>query len=185
MIEDIKKDAGQRMEKALSVLQQSLSKLRTGRASVGLLDQIRVEFYGNEVPLNQAATVVTEDARTLMITPWDKDMVPVIEKAIMTSELGLNPNTAGTTIRLVLPPLTEDRRRDLVKVLKADTEQSRVAIRNIRRDANQDVKDLEKEKLINEDEAKRGEQEIQKLTDRFIARADELMAAKERELMSV
>lgn len=185
MIDDIKKDTGARMQKALDVLYQSFSKLRTGRANVALLEHVRVDFYGNEVPLNQAASVVVEDARTLMITPWEKSMVQAIEKAIYTSDLGLTPNTAGNTIRIVLPPLTEERRRDLVKVVKADTEQARVAIRNVRRDANQGIKEMAKEKLINEDEEKRAEQEIQKLTDQFVGKADAAMATKEHELLSV
>lgn len=185
MIDDIKKDASARMRRALDVLQQSFSKLRTGRANVALLEHVRVDFYGNDVPLNQAASVVVEDARTLMITPWEKSMVQTIEKAIYTSDLGLTPNTAGNTIRIVLPPLTEERRRDLVKVVKADTEQARVAIRNVRRDANQGIKEMAKEKLISADEEKRAEQEIQKLTDQFVAKADAAMTAKEHELLSV
>ncbi len=185
MIEDIKKDASLRMQKALDMLQQSFSKLRTGRASIALLEHVRVDFYGNDVPLNQAASVVVEDARTLMITPWEKSMTQAIEKAIYTSDLGLTPNTAGNSIRIVLPPLTEERRRDLVKVVKADTEQARVSIRNVRRDANHGVKELAKEKMINADEEKRAEQEVQKLTDQFVAQADAAMAAKERELLSV
>jgi len=185
MIEDIKKEASSRMQKALDMLAQSFAKLRTGRASVGLLEHVRVDYYGNEVPLSQAASVVTEDARTLMITPWDKSMIQAIEKAIYTSDLGLTPNAAGNAIRIVLPPLTEERRRELVKVVKADTEQARVAIRNVRRDANQSIKELAKDKQINADDEKRAEQEIQKLTDQFVAKADAAMAIKERELLSV
>ncbi len=185
MIDDIKKDTSVRMQKALDMLQQSFSKLRTGRASTALLEHLRVDFYGSDVPISQTASVVVEDARTLMITPWEKSMVQAIEKAIYTSDLGLTPSTAGTTIRIVLPPLTEERRRGLVKVVKADTEQARVAIRNVRRDANQDIKELAKEKLINEDEEKGAEQDIQKLTDQFVGKADAAMAVKESELLSV
>jgi len=185
MIDDIKKDASVRMQKALDMLQQSFSKLRTGRASTALLEHLRVDLYGSDVPISQTASVVVEDARTLMITPWEKSMVQAIEKAIYTSDLGLTPSTAGTTIRIVLPPLTEERRRGLVKVVKADTEQARVAIRNVRRDANQDIKELAKEKLINEDEEKGAEQDIQKLTDQFVGKADAAMAVKESELLSV
>ncbi len=185
MIDDIKKDASVRMQKALDMLQQSFSKLRTGRASTALLEHLRVDFYGSDVPISQTASVVVEDARTLMITPWEKSMVQAIEKAIYTSDLGLTPSTAGTTIRIVLPPLTEERRRGLVKVVKADTEQARVAIRNVRRDANQNIKELAKEKLINEDEEKGAEQDIQKLTDQFVGKADAAMAVKESELLSV
>lgn len=185
MIDDIKKDASVRMQKALDMLQQSFSKLRTGRASTALLEHLRVDFYGSDVPISQTASVVVEDARTLMITPWEKSMVQAIEKAIYTSDLGLTPSTAGTTIRIVLPPLTEERRRGLVKVVKADTELARVAIRNVRRDANQDIKELAKEKLINEDEGKGAEQDIQKLTDQFVGKADAAMAVKESELLSV
>lgn len=185
MIEDLKKETAVRMQKAVDALGHALDRLRTGRANVALLEHVRVEYYGQEVPLTQCATVVVEDARTMMISPWDKAMVAVVEKAIYNSDLGLTPNTAGTIIRIVMPPLTEERRRDLVKVVKAETEQARVAIRNIRRDSNQDIKELSKERLVNEDEEKRLEQEIQKLTDQYVSKADSLMATKERELLSV
>lgn len=185
MIQDIKKEADQRMNKALDALGHAFSKLRTGRASIALLEHVRVDYYGNEVPLPQCASVVVEDARTLMITPWDKAMVPAMEKAIYSSDLGLAPSTAGSTIRINMPPLTEERRRDLVKVVRSETEQTRVAIRNVRRDANQEIKELAREKLLNEDDEKRAEQEIQKLTDQYIARADQAMAEKERELLAV
>lgn len=185
MIEDIKKDAVARMQKCLDALKQSLVKLRTGRANTAILEHIRVDYYGNETPLTQVASVVVEDARTISISPYEKNMVGVIEKAIFASDLGLTPNTAGTTIRINLPPLTEERRRDLIKVVKSETEHARVAIRNVRRDANQDVKELAKEKIITSDDEKKAETEIQKLTDQYIAKAEEVMAAKEKELLAV
>lgn len=185
MIEDIKKDATARMQKCVDALKQSLTKLRTGRANTALLEHVRVDYYGNETPLTQVASVVVEDARTILITPWEKNMVQAIEKAIMAANLGLNPNTAGASIRINLPPLTEERRRDLIKVVKSETEGARVAIRNVRRDANQDIKELAKEKLVTSDEEKEGEGAIQKLTDQFVAKADEVMAAKEKELLAV
>ncbi|HEX4872692.1 MAG TPA: ribosome recycling factor [Nevskiaceae bacterium] len=185
MINDIKKDATQRMQKCLDVLKNELQKLRTGRANAALLDHVTVEYYGSEVPLSQAANVTVEDARTISITAWDKSMVTLIEKAILKSDLGLNPNTAGTIIRINMPPLTEERRRDLVKVVKSEAEGARVAIRNVRRDANQAIKELGKEKLVSEDEEKRGETEIQKLTDQFVAKVDEMAAVKEKELLTL
>jgi ribosome recycling factor len=185
MIEDIKKDATQRMQKSVDVLKQTLTKLRTGRANTAILEHVRVDYYGNDTPLAQVASVVVEDARTISISPWEKNLVGAIEKAILASDLGLTPNTAGTTIRINLPPLTEERRRDLIKVVKAETENARVAVRGVRRDANQDIKDLAKEKLITSDEEKKAETEIQKLTDQFIAKAEEVMAAKEKELLAV
>jgi ribosome recycling factor len=185
MIEEIKKDASVRMGKAIEVLKTEYAKLRTGRASVALLDHVRVDYYGSEVPISQAANVAVEDARTITITAWDKALVSIIEKALMTSDLGLTPNTAGTVIRIVLPPLTEERRKDLVKVVRSEAENTRVAIRNVRRDANQSVKDLLKNKEISDDEEKRAETDIQKLTDQHIARVDEVMSAKEKEMLSV
>ena len=185
MIEDIKKDATQRMQKSVDVLKQALTKLRTGRANTAILEHVRVDYYGNETPLTQVASVVVEDARTISISPWEKNLVGVIEKAILGSDLGLTPNTAGTTIRINLPPLTEERRRDLIKVVKGETENAKVAIRGVRRDANQDIKELAKEKLITSDEEKKAEAEIQKLTDQYTAKADEVMAAKEKELLAV
>jgi ribosome recycling factor len=185
MIEDIKKDAAARMQKCLDMLKQALTKLRTGRANTALLEHVRVDYYGNDTPLSQVASVVVEDARTISITPWEKNMVQAVEKAILASDLGLTPNTAGTTIRINLPPLTAERRRELIKVVKSETEQARVAIRNVRRDANQDIKELAKEKIITADEEKKAETEIQKLTDQFVAKADEVMAGKEKELLAV
>lgn len=185
MINDIKKEAGDRMQKCIDSLKAALAKLRTGRAHAGLLDHLTVDYYGSEVPLSQCANVVVEDARTISITAWEKNMTSVIEKAIMKSDLGLNPSTAGTIIRIIMPPLTEERRRDMAKIVRGEAEGGRVAIRAVRRDANQDVKELAKEKLISTDDEKRGETEIQKLTDQFVAKVDELAAAKEKELMSL
>ena len=185
MLEDIKKDAADRMAKSVASLQQDLTKIRTGRAHTSLLDHITVEYYGSDVPLNQVSNVGVEDARTLSITPWEKDMVPVIEKAIMGSDLGLNPATAGTVIRVPLPPLTEERRKDMIRVVRQEAEGGRIAIRNIRRDAIGDIKDLLKEKMIGEDDEHRAEDEIQAITDKYVARIDELLAAKESELMEI
>lgn len=185
MIVELKKDAELRMNKSIDSLRQELTKLRTGRAHTSLLDHITVNYYGSEMPLNQVASVSTSDARTLVISPWEKGMVQAIEKAIMTSNLGLTPNTAGTVIRIPLPPLTEERRRDMTKVVRHEAEGARVAIRNIRRDANNDLKDMLKEKLITEDEERRTQEEIQKITDKCIAEVEKVLAAKEAELMEV
>ena len=185
MIEDIKKDADTRMHKSIDSLRQELSKLRTGRAHTSLLDHITVSYYGTDMPLNQVANVGVEDSRTLVINPWEKSMVQPIEKAIMTSDLGLNPTTAGTVIRVPLPPLTEERRKDMVRIVRHEAEGARVAIRNIRRDANHHIKELLKEKEISEDEDRRAEEAIQKLTDKYVAKVDELLATKEEELMAV
>lgn len=185
MIDDIAKDAASRMAKSVESLNQDLHKVRTGRAHTSLLDQVSVNYYGNDVPLNQAATVVASDARTLLITPFERNMIAPIEKAIMESNLGLTPSSAGTAIRIPLPPLTEERRRDLVKVVRSEGEQAKVAIRNIRRDANSDFKQLLKDKDITEDEAKEAEDRIQKLTDKYVGEVDQLLTDKEAELMSV
>lgn len=185
MINDIKNDATKRMQKSVDTLKTELAKLRTGRANAGMLDHVKVDYYGSEVPISQVASVVVEDARTITISPWEKPMVGAIEKAIMTSDLGLNPNTAGQTIRINLPPLTEERRRELAKVVKGEAETAKVAIRNVRRDANQGLKDLEKAKKITADDVKRGETDVQKLTDQFVAKVDEVAQAKEKELMSM
>jgi len=185
MIEDIKKDAGQRMQKSIEAFRSELSKIRTGRAHTSLLDHITVDYYGAETPLSQVASVGVEDARTLTVTPWEKQMVSVIEKAIMTSDLGLNPASAGTVIRVPMPPLTEERRRELVKVVRSEGENARVAIRNIRRDANNDLKALLKEKEISEDEERKGQDDIQKLTDKHVAEVEQLLEAKEKELMEI
>ena len=185
MLNEIKKDAQTRMAKSVEALRHNLVKVRTGRASTGLVDTIKVSAYGSDVPLSQVAAVSVSDARSLIINPWDKAMVGAIEKAILASDLGLTPNTAGTTIRLNLPALTEERRRDLTKVVHGEGEDAKVAIRNIRRDANQQVKELLKEKAISEDDERRSEDEIQKLTDKAIKDVDEVVKAKEQELMAV
>lgn len=185
MLNDIKNDASKRMQKSVETLKSELMKLRTGRANASLLDHVKVDYYGSEVPLSQAAQVTVEDARTISITPWDKGMVGPIEKAIMISDLGLTPNTNGPVIRIVIPPLTEERRRDLGKVVRNEAETAKVAIRNVRRDANQAVKDLEKAKTISADDVKRGEAEIQKLTDQFVAEVDKVAAAKEKDLLQL
>jgi ribosome recycling factor len=185
MIDDILQNAADRMGKSVRALMQEFSKIRTGRAHTSLLEHITVPYYGNDTPLAQVANVSVEDSRTLMITPWEKTMVPAIEKAIMKSGLGLNPTTAGTVIRVPLPPLTEERRRDLVKIVRHEAEQARVAIRNIRRDANSEMKDALKEKLITEDEEHRGEEKIQKLTDQYIKEVEQQLESKEADLLSV
>lgn len=185
MINDLKKDAELRMGKSLDSLRHELTKLRTGRAHTSLLDHVMVSYYGNDTPLNQVANVGVQDARTLVISPWEKNMVQAIEKAIMAANLGLTPNTAGTVIRIPLPPLTEERRRDMTKVVRHEAEGARVAIRNIRRDANNDLKDMLKEKLISEDDERRAQDDIQKLTDKYIAEVDKVLAGKEAELMEV
>jgi len=185
VLNEIKKDAGERMSKSVAALNQELTKIRTGRAHTSLLDHIMVEYYGSQVPLNQVSNVNVEDPRTLAVSPWEKEMVPVIEKAIMTSDLGLNPATAGTVIRVPLPPLTEERRKDMIRVVRNEAEGGRIAIRNIRRDAIHDVKELLKEKMIGEDEERRAEEEIQGITDKYIAQIDALLADKESELMEI
>ncbi|HKJ95071.1 MAG TPA: ribosome recycling factor [Gammaproteobacteria bacterium] len=185
MIEDIKKDARERMAKSVDNLNNDLHKIRTGRAHTSLLDHITVPYYGSEVPLNQVANVTVSDSRTLAISPWEKSMISVVEKAIMESNLGLTPNSAGNVIRIPLPPLTEERRKDLIKVVRAEAEQARVAIRNIRRDANGDLKTLLKEKDIPEDDEKRAEDDIQKLTDKYVGEVDDLLSGKEKELMEI
>ncbi|WP_423820790.1 ribosome recycling factor [Salinisphaera sp. SPP-AMP-43] len=185
MIDEIYADAKQRMDKTVSVMRENFSKIRTGRASTSLLDHVTVDYYGVEVPLNQAANVATEDARTITVMPYEKSMVQKIEKAIMTADLGLNPSTAGQVIRVVLPPLTEDRRKDLVKVVRQEAEDARVAVRNVRRDANADLKEMVKEKEITEDDQHTGEERIQKLTDQHIERIDSLLQDKEQEIMTV
>ncbi len=185
MIEDIFKETKAKMEKTVAAIKQELAKIRTGRAHPSLLDHIRVPYYGSEVPLSQVANVAVEDARTLAITPWERNMIPVVEKAIMESDLGINPRTAGTVIRVPLPSLTEERRRELVKVARHEAEQGRIAIRNIRREANHELKEALKEKLITEDEERRAEERIQKLTDQYIQKIDQLLAEKEKDLLSL
>ena len=185
MIDDIKKEVAARMVKSVDNLKHDLTKLRTGRAHASLLDHITVSYYGSEMPLNQVASVAVSDARTLLVTPWERNMVGPIEKAIMTSDLGLNPATAGTSIRIPLPPLTEERRRDLVKVVRHEGEGAKVAVRNIRRDANGQLKALLKDKKISEDADRQAQDEIQKLTDRHIQEIDRILATKEAELMEI
>ena len=185
MLQEIMKDADERMDKSVESLRGELKKLRTGRAHTSLLDHITVEYYGSEVPLSQVANVGVEDSRTLTITPWERQMVSVVEKAIMTSDLGLNPNTAGTVIRVPLPPLTEERRRDMTKVVRHEGENAKVAIRNIRRDALHHVKELLKEKGITEDDDRRAHDEVQALTDKHIELVDKVVAEKEQELLEV
>ncbi len=184
-LDQVKKEMDARMVKALETLKGDLAKLRTGRASPALLEGIRVDYYGNKSPLNQVANVGVSDARTITVQPWDKAHIPAIEKAIREANLGLNPVTAGGTIRVPLPPLTEERRKELGKHVRAEGENAKVSVRNIRRDANQHVKELLKKKLITEDEDKRCETEVQKTTDKYIAEVDKLVAAKEKELMQV
>ena len=185
MINEIKDDAKARMEKSVEALKNHLSKVRTGRAHPSLLDGISVSYYGADTPLKQVGNVSTEDSRTLTVTVFDKSMIQAVEKAIMMSDLGLNPCSAGTLIRIPLPPLTEERRKDLIKIVRAEAEQGRVSIRNIRRDANADVKALLKEKEIGEDEDRKAQEDIQKLTDSFIKQLDMILADKEKELMEV
>jgi ribosome recycling factor len=185
MLEEINKDAKMRMNKAIESFKNELSKLRTGRAHPSLLEHIKVDYYGNLTPLNQVASITASDPQTLSVTPWDKSMIQPIEKAIINSDLGLNPATAGTVIRVPLPPLTEERRKELVKVVKGEAENARVAVRNIRRDANNDIKDLLKAKEIGEDEEHRAEDAIQKLTNSHIAQIDKILADKEKELLEI
>jgi ribosome recycling factor len=185
MLNDIKADAAQRMQKCIQSFQADLKKLRTGRAHPSLIEGLKVDFYGTETPLNQVANIAVEDGRTLVVTPWDKTVVAAVEKAIHKSDLHLTPNTAGTVIRIPLPPLTEERRRDILKVVRADAENARVAVRNVRREALAEVKEAEKEKLITQDDERRGQEEIQKLTDKAVADVDQQLAAKEKEIMQV
>jgi ribosome recycling factor len=185
MIPEIKKSAEQKMQKSLEALKLDLAKVRTGRAHTGLLDHITVDYYGAPTLINQVASVSLADARTITVAPWEKKMLSAIEKAIRNSDLGLNPVTVGELIRVPMPALTEERRRDLTKVVKHEGEAARVAMRNIRRDANGHLKDLLKEKKIAEDEERRGQDEIQKLTDRYIAEIDKLLQIKEAELMAI
>lgn len=183
MIEEFKKDAEIRMGKSVEALKSELTKLRTGRAHTSLLEHITVEYYGSEVPINQVANISVSDARTLTVTPWEKHMVSVVEKAIMNSGMGLNPATAGEVIRVPLPPLTEERRKDMIRVVRQEGENARVAIRNIRRDVLGDIKSLLKEKEITEDDERRAQDDIQKITDKYIAQVDKLLEDKEKDLM--
>ncbi len=185
MIADVKKTAEQKMHKSLEALKTDLGKVRTGRAHTGILDHITVDYYGTQMPLNQVANLTLIDARTIGISPWEKKMGAVIEKAIRDSDLGLNPSAQGDLIRVPMPALTEERRRELIKVVKGEAENARVAVRNLRRDANHHLKDLLKQKAVSEDDERRAQDEIQKLTDKFIAEIDKLLATKENDLMAV
>lgn len=185
MLEDLKKDTQDRMAKCVVALKGEFKRMRTGRASTSLLEHLKIDYYGSESPLSQVANVIVEDARTLAVTPWDKSMVPIIEKAILKSDLGLTPNTAGTVIRLPLPALTEERRKELVKAARGETENARVAVRNVRRDAMNDLKEMLKEKLISQDDDRRAQEDVQKLTDKYIAELDQVLADKEKDLLQV
>jgi len=183
MLDDLKKDAAERMAKCVVALKVEFKRMRTGRASTALLEHVKVDYYGSEMPLAQVANVVVEDARTLAVTPWDKSMVSIIEKAIFKSDLGLTPNTAGTVIRLPMPPLTEERRREIIKSAKHEAENARVAVRNVRRDVMNDLKDMLKEKMVSQDDEKRAHDEVQKLTDKYVAEIDGVLADKEKDLL--
>ncbi len=185
MLDDIKKDCAARMTKCVQTFAADLKKLRTGRAHPSLIEHMKVDYYGTETPLNQLANISIEDARTIVVTPWDKAAVQAIEKAIFKSDLGLTPMTAGTVIRVPLPPLTEERRRDMTKILGKEAEAARVSVRNVRRDVLSDVKDMLKEKMISQDDEKRVHEEIQKLTDKYVADIETALVAKEKEIMQV
>jgi ribosome recycling factor len=185
MIADIRKNAEQRMNKSLEALKTDLGKIRTGRAHAGILDHVMVDYYGNPTPLPQVANVTLLDGRTLGVSPWEKKMVSTVEKAIRDSDLGLNPATQGEIVRVPMPPLTEERRRDLIKVVKHEGENAKVAVRNVRRDANTQLKDLLKQKKVSEDDERRAQEEVQKLTDKFIAEIDKALQVKEADLMAV
>jgi ribosome recycling factor len=185
MLEDVKKDATERMAKCVTAFRNDLKKLRTGRAQPSLVEHLKVEYYGNEVPLLQVASINVEDARTLAVSPWERNMVPVIEKAILKSDLGLTPATAGQVIRIPLPPLTEERRKELTKVVHREAENARVGVRNVRREVMNELRDMLKEKLLSQDDDRRAHDEIQKLTDKHVAEIDHVMAEKEKELMQV
>ena len=185
MLEDVQKDARERMTKCVQNFQTDLKKLRTGRAHPSLIEHLKVDYYGSEVPLQQVASIAVEEGRTLVISPWEKAVVQAIEKAIFKSDLGLTPQTAGTVIRIPMPPLTEERRREITKVLRHDAENARVAVRNVRRDVMNDIKERLKKKLVSQDDERRAETEVQKLTDKHVADIDTLLAAKEKEVMQV
>ena len=185
MIADIKKTAEQKMSKSVETLKADLGKVRTGRAHTGLLDHIHVDYYGTRMPLGQVANLSLADARTVTVQPWEKKMIPVVEKAIRDSDLGVNPATSGDVIRVPMPPLTEERRRELIKVVRHEAETARIAVRNIRRDANEHLKKLLRDHAVAEDEEHRAQDDVQKLTDRFIAEIDRVLAAKETDLMAI
>jgi len=185
MINDIKSTAEQKMQKALEVLKNNLGKIRTGRAHAGLLDQVMVEYYGNMVPISQVGNVGLADSRTITVQVWEKPMLAKVEKAIRDSDLGLNPSNSGDMVRVPMPPLTEERRRDLIKVVKGEGEDGKVSVRNIRRDANDHLKKLLKDKEISEDDERRAQDDVQKLTDRYVAEVDKLLQVKEADLMAI
>ena len=185
MTDDIQRRTSERMTKSIEALKHDLTRIRTGRAHPSLLDHVTVNYYGNEVPLSQVANIAVEDARTLTITPWERGMIGPIEKAILTSDLGLNPATNGPVIRVPLPALTEQRRKDLVKVVRAEAENGRIAIRNIRRDANTELKNALKDKLISEDEEKKSEDQVQKLTDQYVKEVEVILEQKEKDLLAI
>ncbi|MFL2752897.1 MAG: ribosome recycling factor [Gammaproteobacteria bacterium] len=185
MLEEIKQETLERMEKSITSLESSLQKLRTGRANPALLDSIQIDYYGNLTPLSQVSNISVQDAKTLLISPWEKNLVPDIEKAIQTSDLGINPATSGDVIRVILPDLTEETRRDLIKVAKSEAENSKIALRNQRRDANGLLKEYLKEKEISEDEERRGQEIIQNLTDDFISKVEQLVVSKEKDLLEI
>jgi len=184
-IAEIQKSTEQKMQKSLEALKHDYAKVRTGRAHVGLLDHITVDYYGSMVPLSQVAQVGLGDARTITVQPWEKKMVPVVEKAIRDSDLGLNPATSGDVVRVPMPPLTEQRRKELVKIVKHEGENAKVAVRNLRRDANHHVKELLKAKEVSEDDERRAQDDVQKLTDRYVAEIDKVVAEKEKEVLTV
>ena len=185
MISDVRKSAEQKMARSIETLKTDLAKVRTGRAHTGLLDHIHVDYYGSSMPLNQVANVTLADPRTIGVTPWEKKMIPVVEKAIRDSDLGLNPATSGDMIRVPMPPLTEERRKELIKVVHKEAEAAKIAVRNVRRDANEQLKKLLKDKQCSEDEERRAHDDLQKLTDRFVAEVDKMLAAKETDLMAI
>ena len=185
MISDVKKTADQKMHRSSETLKADLAKIRTGRAHTGLLDHIHVDYYGTSMPLSQVANVTLADPRTIGVQPWEKKMIPVVEKAIRDSDLGLNPATSGDLIRVPMPPLTEERRKELIKVVHKEAEAAKVAVRNVRRDANEQLKKLSKDKQCSEDEERRAHEDLQKLTDRFVAEIDKLLQAKEADLMAI
>ena len=185
MISDVKKSADQKMHRSIETLKADLAKVRTGRAHTGLLDHIHVDYYGTSMPLSQVANVTLADPRTIGVQPWEKKMIPVVEKAIRDSDLGLNPATSGDLIRVPMPPLTEERRRELIKVVHKEAEAAKVAVRNVRRDANEQLKKLSKDKQCSEDEERRAHEDLQKLTDRFVAEIDKLLQAREADLMAI
>ncbi len=184
-IAEVRKSAEQKMQKSIESLRAGLAKIRTGRAHAGLLDHIHVDYYGSMVPIGQVANVTVQDARTIAVQPWEKKMVQVVDKAIRESDLGLNPSTSGDLIRVPMPPLSEERRRELTKVVRHEGEQAKVAVRNLRRDANEHLKKLLKDKEISEDDERRAQEEVQKLTDRFVVEIDKMLAVKEQEIMTV